>query len=89
MNMINTYGYMVLRNKRGIPLHFVEIYHNMACGISVFNTAKDAKEFISREKESLSLLDYDPDFYFCSSIVDIYQKADNLKSRLCDKQIYI
>ena len=92
MNTINTYGYMVIRNKGGIPLHVVEIYHNMLACFSVFNNAKDATNFIKSEKESLSKytpLVYNPDFSFAENLVKIYCESENLKSRIDNKQLYL
>ena len=55
MNTINTYGYMVVKNKNNITLHIVEIYTEYYHGFAVFNNSSDAQTFINK---ALNLINY-------------------------------
>lgn len=93
MNKINTYGYAVFANGN-IPLHIVEIRHSMLASFCVFSNAKDAREHIVKEKNSLSKyapLEYDSDFSFSSGLICMYTDANkySLFSLLENRQMYI
>ena len=91
-NRINTYGYAVFSNGK-MPLHIVQINHNMLSAFSVFCSAKDAKDYIMHEKESLekyAVLKYDPNFHFCKSLVKAYTDSKNGHfCKLENRQVYI
>lgn len=91
MNRINTYGYAVFANGN-MPLHIVEIRHSMLASFCVFSNAKDAREHIVKEKESLSKyapLEYDSDFHFAPNLLREYTRGRNgLFSKLENRQMY-
>ncbi len=76
-NSINTYGYAVFPCN-GKPLHIVEICHNMLASFKVFHSAREALEYINREKVSLgkyAALSYDPDFHFTENLLNYYMNG--------------
>lgn len=88
-NIINTYGYIVIENKNHIPLHVVEIYHELHVGVMVFNSSKDANSFIREEKELIApTIKYNPNFIFNKEIIEEYKNADNIFSNIKYKQVF-
>ena len=91
-NRINTYGYAVFGNGK-MPLHIVQINHNMLSAFSVFCSVKDAKDYIMHEKESLekyAVLQYDPDFHFSKILVNLYTESKSgIFCKLANRQVYI
>lgn len=85
------YTYEVHKNKEyNIPLHMVEIVLPYYVGISVFNSAKEAKEFITEEKmdaenRGYELL-YDADMSIISA--PYFTNMTTLYSKLENHQIY-
>lgn len=83
--MINTYGYMVIRNKPNkIPLTVVEVRHTLHAGFHVFASAMDALNYLEKLKKEIGIypsgdLRYDTDFEFSESLVKEYQNAEKLK----------
>lgn len=83
--MINTYGYMVIRNKPNkLPLTVVQVTSEVYAGFNVFASALDGLTFIENLKDSLLRnhnidLRYDSEFNFASNIVKKYQDADILR----------
>jgi hypothetical protein len=85
---MNEYGYMVATNGN-IPLHIVEIRHPLFVGFSVFNNAKDAKDYITTEKKTLDIT-YNPGFRFSNGLVREYTNRNRVFfSKLENKQIYV
>ena len=90
--MNNSYGYSVFACGK-IPLHIVEVKTSIFCGFFVFNNAKDARSFILREKEKLSLYNidmlYNADFPFNKTLLEIYTRRNaGMFTDLSSKQIY-
>lgn len=85
---INSYGYAVFGNGK-MPLHIVAINHERLASYAVFSNARDAKDYILREKETLPGLAYDSDYPFCKGIIDVYTNGSaGLFSKIENKQIY-
>ena len=81
--MINTYGYMVVRNTPNkIPLHVVQVSSQVLSAFKVFVSAIDAIAYIDNIKDDLLHyyidLRYDSDFRFEDNLVEAYQNAKEL-----------
>lgn len=87
------YGYMVVKNRGGIPLHIVQVESMELSSYSVFNTSKDASDYIDyirmRILENGEELEYDYDFQFAPVLTHIYKTSDKLFSRLSNRQVYV
>lgn len=89
---MNTYGYVVVGNVNNFPLHIVEIRHTMLAAFSVFSNAKDARDYIEKEKRSLenfSPLEYDSNFKFSEGLMAEYRWGNALFSKVENHQLYI
>ena len=85
---MNTYGYMVIRSRVG-PLHIVETRHEVYHGFSVFNCARDARNAILHNIDTLPGLEYNSDFQFNSALVTAYTNQNaRLFSSVENRQIY-
>lgn len=76
MNVINTYGYAVFKEKTSTPLHIVAIYSEIHIAFSVFDNARDARFYIL---DNCSNVKYNPDFDFNNDFGDllkIYTSTD-------------
>lgn len=87
------YGYMVVKNRCGIPLHIVQVESMEFSSYSVFNTSKDASDYIDYIKmrilENGEELEYDYDFQFAPGLTHIYKTSDKLFSRLSNRHVYV
>ena len=82
------YGYAVYDNGK-IPLHVVQINSSILSSFCVFNSSKDAVDYIKELKFWIPDLVYNPDFIFFSTLLKMYIHADCLFSALHNRQIYI
>lgn len=85
------YTYEVHRNKAyNFPMHMVEISLPYHVGIYVFNSAKEAKEFIAREKADAENYGFEMLYDADSSIIaaPYFTNMTTLYSKLENHQIY-
>ncbi len=94
MNNKYTYEVYTKQTEYGpIPLHIVEIHHRYLAAFAVFNTAKDARDYIEYEKSRLAkygiTMTYDADMDVSKSLLDLYLHANGqFFTKLANKQVY-
>lgn len=88
--MNGQYNYAVFKGKHNFPLHIVNVSCQYLSAFAVFNSARDAMNYIQWVKENRdSNITYNSEMPFCNNLLKLYLSADRLFTYINRKQLYI